>query len=168
MSVAPQLQQLADRIGVAVKLAPDAMAREIRAALKEATSTPDWLPPERRRASHENYSRHLLYGDPEGRFSVLSLVWDHGQKSPVHDHYCWCAVGVYQGQITETCYRESVAGGLPVLISKTLRGVGNVSFEPAASGIHRIANESDTPAISLHVYGVPRESISIGVNRIYT
>lgn len=168
MGACPQLQQLVDRIGLAVKLAPDAMAREIQAALKEATATPTWLPPERRRASHENYARHLLYGDPEGRFSVLSLVWDHGQKSPVHGHYCWCAVGVYQGRLTETYYQESFTGGLPMLVSNSLRGAGSVSFEPAASGIHRIANDSGEIAISLHVYGLPRESVSIGVNRIFT
>jgi predicted metal-dependent enzyme (double-stranded beta helix superfamily) len=168
MNAAPELQQLADHIGRAVKLAPGAMAREIQAALKAATSTPTWLPLERRRASHENYARHLLYSDPEGRFSVLSLVWDHGQRSPVHGHYCWCAVGVYQGRLTETSYQESFTGGLPALVGKTPRGVGSVSFEPAASGIHRISNDSGEVAISLHVYGVPRENISIGVNRIYT
>ena len=40
-------------------------------------------------------------------------------------------------------------------------------FDPAASGIHRIANEGGAVAISLHVYGVAREAISTRVNRIY-
>jgi predicted metal-dependent enzyme (double-stranded beta helix superfamily) len=167
LSAAPKLQRLADRIGTAVTLARDAMALEIKAALQDATTMPDWLPPERRRASHENYARHLLYGDPDGRFSILSIVWDHGQMSPIHGHYCWCAVGVYQGELTERYYREGAAGGPPVLVSSTQRGPGTLSFEPAASGIHRIANESSAVAISLHVYGIAKDSISTGVNRVY-
>ena len=77
---------------------------EIKERLRDATAVPDWLPPERRRASHENYARHLLHGDAEGRFSILAIVWDHGQQSPIHGHYCWCAVGVYQGELTERFY----------------------------------------------------------------
>jgi predicted metal-dependent enzyme (double-stranded beta helix superfamily) len=167
MSAIPQLERLAARIGSAVELAPEAMAREVQAALQEATARPDWLPAERRRASHDRYARHLLYGDPAGRYSILAIVWDHGQMSPVHGHHCWCAVGVYQGLLSESCYREAAAGGAPVLIGTTRRAAGTLSFDPAASGCHRIANESGAPAVSLHVYGVAPDRISTGVNRIY-
>lgn len=143
------------------------MAREVKAALGEATAEPGWLPPERRRASHENYARHLLYGDPDGRFSILSIVWDHGQMSPIHGHHCWCAVGVYQGTLCETYYRERPSGGPPVPAGSTRRDAGTLSFDPAVSGIHRIANASGALAISLHVYGVAKEAISTGVNRLY-
>lgn len=167
MSAIPQLARLAARIGSAVELPPDAMALEVQAALGEATSRPDWLPAERRRASHENYARHLLYGDPAGRYSILAIVWDHGHMSPVHAHYCWCAVGVYQGQLSESYYREAAGGAVPVLVSTTRRAAGTLSFDPATSGIHRIANESGATAISLHVYGVASDRITTGVNRIY-
>jgi len=167
VNVARELLRLAERIDAAVALAPDAMAREIQLALGEAASTDNWLPPERRRARHDNYARHLLHADPEGRYSILSIVWDYGQMSPVHGHYCWCAVGVYQGELTETCYREDTAGGLPVRVSSARRGEGTLSFDAAHSGIHRLANESSKPAISLHVYGIARDAISTGVNRIF-
>jgi predicted metal-dependent enzyme (double-stranded beta helix superfamily) len=168
MSAILELERLAARIGAAVELAPDAMAREVQAALREATARPGWLPAERRRASHDRYARHLLYGDPAGRYSILALVWDHGQMSPVHGHHCWCAVGVYQGVLTESCYREAAAGGDPLLVGTTRRAAGTLSFDPAASGIHRIANESGAQAVSLHVYGVAPDRISTAVNRIYT
>jgi predicted metal-dependent enzyme (double-stranded beta helix superfamily) len=167
LSASPKLQRLADHVGAAVALERDAMAREIKAALRDATAAPDWLSPERRRASHENYARHLLFGDADGRFSILAIVWDHGQRSPIHGHYCWCAVGVYQGEIIESYYRETPAGGPPVLVSSARRGAGSLSFDPASSGIHRIANESAAIAISLHVYGVAKDGVSTGVNRIY-
>ena len=167
MSAIPQLERLAGRVGSAMDLAPDSMAAEVQAALGEATARPDWLPPERRRASHENYARHLLYGDPAGRYSILAIVWDHGQMSPVHAHYCWCAVGVYQGLLSESYYREAAAGGVPVLVGTTRRAAGTLSFDPGSSGIHRIANDSGATAISLHVYGVASDRITTGVNRIH-
>ena len=165
MSALPELARLADHIGAAVSLPPDAMAREVQAALRAATATTGWLPPERRRVNHDNYARHVLYGDPQGRFSVLAIVWDHGQASPVHGHHCWCAVGVYLGTLTETHYREG-AGGVADVIDARPRGAGSVSFDPARNGIHRIANDSGAVAISLHVYGVAQDLIATNVNRI--
>ncbi len=165
MSVLPQLQHLADRVTASLSLAPLEMAREVQAALREVTAEPNWLPEERRRASHDNYTRHLLYGDPEGRFSILALVWNSGQKSPIHGHYCWCGVGVYQGELTETYYRETLYGP-PMQVGSALRAAGTLSFDGPSSGIHRIANEGGIPAISLHVYGIAGSRIASGVNRI--
>jgi predicted metal-dependent enzyme (double-stranded beta helix superfamily) len=166
VSPLPQLQHLAGRVVAALALSPREMAREVQAALRDVTAEPNWLPEDRRRASHDNYARHLLHGDPEGRFSILALVWDRGQKSPIHGHYCWCGVGVYQGELTETYYRETLEG-LPMRVGSARRGTGTLSFDGPASGIHRIANESGTPAISLHVYGVAGNRLASGVNRIF-
>lgn len=165
MSAPPELARLAGHIGAAVSLAPGAMAREIQIALRDATASTGWLSPERRRVNHENYARHLLYGDPQGRYSILSIVWDHGQQSPIHSHHCWCAVGVYLGTLTETHYREAPAGD-PVAVDSKRRDAGSLSFDPANNGIHRIANDSGAIAISLHVYGVASDQISSRVNRI--
>ena len=163
----PQLQRLAHRISNAAGLAPDALASEVKAALRDATSEAGWLPPERRRADHQRYARHLLYGDPGGRFSILSLVWDPGQESPIHGHHTWCAVGVYDGELTEVRFREDAAGRAPVEIGSERRVTGSLSFDPPLGSIHRIANRSRVVAISLHVYGVGSDRISSGVNRIY-
>ena len=167
MSAPAQLQQLAARIGTATELATDGMEREIRAALREVTNGERWLPEERRRVDHERYARHLLYGDPAGRFSILSLVWDHGQESPVHSHHTWCAVGVYDGELTEIRYREQDGGRVPLETGAERRAAGSLSFDPPRSAIHRIANRSGGVAISLHVYGVAADRISTGVNRLY-
>ena len=167
MSLQPELTRLTEHVDMAVGLEPEAMAREIQAALRDATAKTGWLPPERRRVNHDNYARHLLYGDPQGQFSILSIVWDHGQQSPIHGHYCWCAVGVYLGTLTETYYRE-VAAGVPEPVETKQRGAGTLSFEPANNGIHRIANDSGAVAISLHVYGVASNQISTRVNRALT
>jgi hypothetical protein len=59
-AVPPQLQHLALRIGNAAGLAPDAMASEVKAALRDATAEAGWLPPERRRADHQLTSIHRI------------------------------------------------------------------------------------------------------------
>ena len=167
MSAVPQqLQRLADHVGRAVTLAPEAMAREVMSALRAATVESGWLPPERRRASHEYYARHLIYADAGDRFSILALIWDRGQMSPIHGHHCWCAVGVYRGMLTETYYREGKTGEQPVETGGARHGVGESTFD-AGSGIHRLANVSGVLAVSLHVYGVAADRIATGVNRIY-
>jgi len=163
----PQLLSLAGRVVIATTLAPREMAREVKAALREATVENQWLPPERRRADHDRYARHLLYGDPENRYSILAIVWDRGQMSPIHAHHCWCAVGVYQGLLTEARYREGAPGESPVEIGSARHAAGTSTFEPAGSGMHRIANYSGVLAVSLHIYGVAKDRISTGVNRLF-
>lgn len=165
-AVPPQLLRLADRVGGAVALAPESMAQEVKSALHDATAESGWLPAERRRASHENYARHLVFADPDDRFSILALVWDRGQMSPIHGHHCWCAIGVYRGLLTETYYRAGMDGEPPVETGSTRHAVGESTFD-SGSGIHRIGNFSGVLAISLHVYGVAADRISTGVNRIY-
>lgn len=167
MSALAQLQRLAEHVGAAVALPPDRMAREIKAALRDATAEPNWLSPDRRRANHERYARHVLYGDPAGRFSILALVWDPGQASPIHSHNTWCAVGIYQGTLTETFYRDRGPGRPPMPTGTAHRGAGSLSFERALSAIHRLGNDSGAIAVSLHVYGIAKEHVNDGINRIY-
>ena len=85
--------------------------------------------------------------------------------SPIHGHHTWCAVSVYSGVLTESFYREN-AGGAPELLRTMRRPAGNSSFDPPLSAVHRIANESGAPAVSLHVYGVGSDDIAAGVNRV--
>ena len=165
-AVPPQLQLLAECIDSAVALTPELMAGAVKSALRDATIETGWLRPERRRASHEHYARHLIYADPASRFSILAIAWDRGQMSPVHAHHCWCAVGVYQGMLTETYYREGTAGEPPVETGSARHAAGESTFDPG-TGIHRLANVSGVLAVSLHIYGVAADRIATGVNRIY-
>lgn len=144
---------------------PEHLGPGVTAALRDSIAEDAWLPPERRRASHDRYARHVLYGDPDGRFSILALVWGQGQQSPVHGHHVWCGAGVYRGVLTEIFYEET-AGVAPTPLRMVRRETGTLSFDPALSGIHRLVNDSGEIAISLHVYGVGKDRVSTGVNRI--
>ncbi len=113
-----------------------------------------------------NYGRGLVYGDPNGRFSILALIWHPGHVTPLHAHQTWCAVTMLSGELTETTYE--FADRMPVeptLLATRSLTPGDISCDAGDGlGIHRIANDSQTLAISLHVYGVPAHRIDNGIN----
>src|SRR4029079_15665269 len=83
----------------------DAMGARIKAALARAVSDPGLLSPEQGEPKPGCYARHVLYSDPAGRFTILSIVWDRGQFSPAHAHHTWCAYAVLENPLDETVYR---------------------------------------------------------------
>ena len=161
------LQRLIDDLEAAVSAPAEALAQGVTAALESAVAEPEWLPADRRRASHDNYARHVLHGDAAGRFSILSIVWSPGQASPIHAHHTWCAVAVYRGTLVETFFRNEAAGATPVAIRTVTRAAHTLSFDRPLAAIHRVANEGAETAISIHVYGLGRDRIMTGVNRVY-
>ncbi len=142
---------------------PQALLSAIRGCLFDL----DLLAEEHRRADPASYTRHLLHADARGLFSIMAIVWSPGQGSPVHAHQTWCAVGVYAGELTESHYRVAPGDAFPVRTGSVRHGEGDSCFDSAHHGIHRIANESDRLAISIHIYGVGADQILTGVNRVY-
>jgi predicted metal-dependent enzyme (double-stranded beta helix superfamily) len=162
--MAAPLQQLVRRIDAALAAPSQALPAAVTAALGEALARSDWLGEEQLRPDPAQYARHLLHADPLGRYSVVSLVWDCGQQSPIHAHHTWCSVGVYSGEISETFY--AVENAVPVPLRTVRRGAGTLSFDDGGSGVHRIANPDGGVAVSIHVYGIDAARVATGVNRV--
>ncbi len=160
------LQRLVERMNAAIIAPSGELPSLVTAALEESIDRPDWLTPEQCRPSHDHYTRHVLYGDPDGRYTIVAIVWGERQRSPIHAHHTWCGVGVYRGKISEALYRENVDGGPPVLSNIAVRGAGTLSFDQPNDSIHRIANNESDAAVSIHIYGVDRVRITTGVNRV--
>ena len=125
--------------------------------LKELLATPDLLAPEHRAGCDTDYCRHVLYADPQGRFTLLALVWQPGQQSSVHGHTAWCAMGVLEGRPQIECFDVTIdEDGQP-------HGTPRNSFEcspgevcalqAGLDDVHRVGNRTDSTVISLHVYG---------------
>lgn len=115
----------------------------------------------------ERYARYELHSDPAGRYAVVALVWGPGQMSPVHAHNAWCAFGINRGVMTEMYYRSEDGETLPT--ATMLRVVGDTNCGPAdVSLIHRLANLSNAPVVSIHCYGVAFEKMSTELNHIFT
>ena len=107
----------------------------------------------------DRYARRLLHRDPQGRYTVIVMVWGRGQGTPLHDHAgIWCVECVYRGRIKVTSF--SVRGGDPergiVQFAKeteVLAGVGEAGALIPPFEYHVLENADDMPAITLHVCG---------------
>lgn len=149
----PRFMQYIEAVNRIADRPKSGMAQEVAAAIRELISTPDWLPEDCRVGSDECYKRHMLYADPEGRYTVMALVWRPGQASPVHGHTAWCAMGVYSGYPSTASYACN-DGKNPVQTGVHHCEPGQVvGLEPGSEEPHRVYNGSDSEVITLHTYG---------------
>lgn len=103
------------------------------------------------------YRKHLLYADPQGRFTLLALVWLPGQGTVIHGHTAWCSVGVYRGKPNVVCYDCTACDEGKHTAVETQ----DQQYEPGAlcavrpglADVHRIYNATDETMITLHAYG---------------
>ena len=165
--VTPALATLAAEIDAACGRPNAGMNDRIVAALEVAIVQTSLLTLDQRAARPDRYARHVLYGDPAGRFTILALVWDRGQLSPAHAHHTWCAYAVHAGTLTETVYALDDAAMTARPLRAAARHAGYCRFDQAGlEHIHRLGNAGPEPAISIHVYGVGRERVETHVNRL--
>ena len=160
------LQQLVRRLDAAVAAPHDTLPAAVTAALGEAVAAGRWLGAEQQRPSHDCYTRHVLYADPQDRYTVVAIAWAHGQQSPIHAHHTWCGVAIYSGQVNETYYDIDAHGGRPRALKTLVREAGTLSFDADLDGAHRITNTAGEVAVSIHVYGIGAARIATDVNRI--
>ena len=86
---------------------------------------------------------------------MVSFVWGPGQRTPIHNHRTWGAIGVLRGLEESTSFdRDKSTGQLTQGETKVLRQ-GDVDFvSPRLGDIHEVRNADDTQtSISIHVYG---------------
>lgn len=146
---------------------PSARAAEVAEALRELLRSGDVLGPEHMEPAPDGYRQHVVHVDPLSRFSIVSLVWLPGQQTPVHDHVCWCVVGVLQGREEEICYELDEAG-VPRQRSTSHNTAGEVCWlVPPNRDVHRVRNNGDGLAVSIHVYGADIGKLGTSINRVY-
>ncbi|HEX5167519.1 MAG TPA: cysteine dioxygenase family protein [Thermomicrobiales bacterium] len=146
-------------------LVGEAVAVALKPNLGDASLlTDDQLVPD---ADH--YRQHILHVEPDGSFSIVALVWLPGQETPIHDHVCWCVVGVHLGEEHETTYTLAgtdddphlVVSGQPVNLN------GTVAALVPPGDIHKVANDGDSLAVSLHIYGADIGTLGTSIRRRY-
>ncbi|GAB3506858.1 putative metal-dependent enzyme (double-stranded beta helix superfamily) [Amycolatopsis cihanbeyliensis] len=146
---------------------PHDRARAAAGALSGLLDADGVLAPEHTEPDPLRYRQHLVHVDGRRRFSVVSLVWLPGQRTPVHSHACWCVVGVVTGREAETRYRLDPTGRVePAGTAVNLPG--DVCWlVPPERDIHRVCNDGDRPAVSLHVYGTDIAARGSSINQVY-
>jgi 3-mercaptopropionate dioxygenase len=167
------LTRFVDRMDAAVAASGDPHSNATHAAayLAELVRHPEFLEDRYRRPAEDRYRQHVVHVHPEGKYSVVSLVWKPGQVTPIHDHRCWCVVGVLQGQETETRYhlREDAGGRFLVLWEEHTYQAGSVcSLVPPDENIHQVANAgADGVTISMHIYGADIAAVGSSINQVF-
>jgi 3-mercaptopropionate dioxygenase len=135
---------------------PNVVAARVGMLLRPALVDPALLEARHCEPAADRYRAHLLHVHPAGRYSIVALVWKPGQATPIHDHRCWCVVGVWRGLERETNYELHAERASHYLVPtrSALAAPGDVSvLVPPDEDIHRVENGGSAVAISLHVYG---------------
>jgi 3-mercaptopropionate dioxygenase len=148
---------------------PAQPAAEVATALADRLPSIDILPEAARRGSADGYQQHVLHVEAGGSFSITALVWRPGQSTTIHDHVCWCAVGVLTGIEHEVQYEQRMSYGRRILVEYEQRYSipGDVSGFAPPGDIHRVGNSGPEVAISLHVYGADISDLGTSVRRVY-
>jgi len=162
MSVMPRsdnVTELVRRLDDAVAHGePNAICRDVKAVLADVIGrNHDFLDPHFLQPRPDRYARRLLHLDPAGRYSVLVMVWNVGQGTPLHDHAgSWCVEAVYQGRIRVTSYSlqgDPAAGPVKFSQESVIQaGVGEAGHLIPPFEYHVLENAANTPAVTIHVY----------------
>ncbi len=144
-------------------------SQRVAALLPPFLAEPDLLLESQRATNPTRYLQHILHVEPLGEFSIVSLAWLPGQATPIHDHVCWCAVGVYEGTEHEIRFRVSRDGQRNHLTEcqRTLNPAGSTIACSPGDDVHRVANRGPDVAISIHVYGADIAALGSSVYRCY-
>jgi predicted metal-dependent enzyme (double-stranded beta helix superfamily) len=111
------------------------------------------------------YARNLLFGDH--RMSIWAMAWDVGAMTSIHDHHCSCCFGVLSGSIREIRY-DAVSDTAAVMTGQATRGPGYIAcMLPTGPNLHRMVNDGESEAISLHLYGFDHHLHDSSVHREY-
>ncbi|MGW4211163.1 hypothetical protein ACWEIJ_24445 [Lentzea sp. NPDC004789] len=165
--LSPTAARLVGAVRTAVTAGGDdaVVAARVAGALTVHLDDPRLLDPEDREPDPHHYRQHVLHVEPDGRFSVIALVWLPGQETCIHDHVSWCVVGTYVGEEEETTYRLAGDHLVPLRLNRTPQGVASYLVPPG--DIHKVCNNSSSVAISIHVYGADIGVLGTSIRRRY-
>ncbi|SDG07013.1 Predicted metal-dependent enzyme of the double-stranded beta helix superfamily [Lentzea fradiae] len=143
----------------------ETVAARVSRTLAGHLTDPFLLSAAQREPDPDAYRQHVLHVEPDGSFSVVALIWLPGQETCIHDHVSWCVVGTYVGEEEETTYRVQDDRLVPLRVNKTPEGVASYLVPPG--DIHKVCNNSDSLAISIHVYGADIGVLGTSIRRRY-
>lgn len=151
-------------------LVGESLAHGVAHELRTLLGGENWLLPEQREGWPDRFRTHVIHVAPDGAFSIVVVVWQPGQTTPIHDHVSWCVVGVYEGEEEEVGYRlyEDDGGQFLVEHDVELARPGQVTtLLPPEEDIHRVTNAGSDKAISIHVYGADIGRLGSSINRVF-
>ncbi len=168
----PVLVSLVDSIREVVHSGTDdgEVARRVAELLQPCLSASSFLTEAQREPDPDHYRQHVLHVEDDGSFSIVALVWLPGQETPIHDHVSWCVVGVHEGQEYETLYeveRDPQGQSKLVETGRSVNPPGSTAALTPPGDIHKVVNNGEQLAISLHIYGADIGKLGSSIRRRY-
>jgi hypothetical protein len=119
---------------------------ELRDLVRRIAADPEqW----RSRVRRDAAGRHFEQLRRDEHVDVWVISWANGNDTGFHDHdTSRGAVAVVEGEIVE---ERLVLGGAP----RELHHRAGAVFDFDASYVHRMRQQTDTPAVSIHAYSPP-------------
>lgn len=164
------LQTFIDDVELVVGATDDEyeITRRVAQRLSALLASDYRLPPEVTRPSSEHHVNYPLYIAPDDRWSLAAVVWNVGQRTPVHGHETWGVVGIYAGAEREVRYVKPSA----IASDRPLTPAGEHVWERGQvtvccttdDDVHAVAAVGDTPTVGIHVYG---DNIGTMERRLY-
>ncbi|MGB3438325.1 MAG: hypothetical protein WBA97_06185 [Actinophytocola sp.] len=115
------------------------------------------LPPEVTRPSTEHHVNYPLHIAPDNSWSLAAVVWNVGQRTPVHGHETWGVVGIYSGAEREFRYAKPTDAepGRPLTpVGEHVWQRGEVTVCCTTDDdVHSVAAVGDVPTVGIHLYG---------------
>lgn len=115
------------------------------------------LPPELTRPSAEHHVNYPLYIAPDDSWSLVCVVWNVGQRTPVHGHETWGVAGIYSGAEREFRYIKPTAAesGRPLTpAGEHVWERGQVTVCCTTDDdVHAVAAVGNEPTVGIHIYG---------------
>jgi predicted metal-dependent enzyme (double-stranded beta helix superfamily) len=155
------------RVAVGKRTGWGETAQLVASALVRNLPSPSMLTAEQRTGDPETYKSEVLHSEPDGSFSIVALVWEPGQVTPIHDHVTWCVFGVIQGMECEELFELDEERTCLVEAGFRVNPTGDVSGFAPPGDIHRVRNAGEVTAISIHIYGTDVSRIGSSVRRRY-
>lgn len=112
------------------------------------------LPPELTQPSAEHHVNYPLYIAPDDSWSLAAVVWNVGQRTPVHGHDTWGVVGIYSGAEREYRYVKPTAVEPLIPAGEQVWSRGQVTVCCTTDDdVHAVAAVGSVPTVGIHVYG---------------
>jgi len=103
-------------------------------------------------------------------FTAMLLCWSPGAESPVHAHsdrdtgvQSNCFMLILEGELTETTYEPDTisSGEVHGPGHSHLLAAGSTGYINDSYGVHKVGNQTDRRAMSLHVYAPGWSAVSL-------
>jgi predicted metal-dependent enzyme (double-stranded beta helix superfamily) len=133
------------------------ITKRVAERLSELLASDYRLPPEVIRPSPDHHVNYPLHIAPDKSWSLATVVWNIGQRTPVHGHETWGVVGIYDGAEREFRYAKPTAAesGRPLTpAGEEVWERGQVTVCCTTDDdVHSVAAVGDIPTVGIHIYG---------------